>query len=353
MGGERLRLLERASAECGRLGALADFVPDQGLFLYPYIRREAVLSSQIEGTQSSLADLMLYEIDEAPGVAIEDVTEVSSYVAALELGMERLAQGSPITNRLIREIHGRLLAHGRGADRLPGEFRMSQNWIGGTRPGNAHYVPPPPVLVTDCMSALEAFMNTPQALPALVVAALAHVQFETIHPFLDGNGRVGRLLISLVLADQGVLPRPLLYLSLYFKENRSEYYRLLDQVRTKGDWEAWLEYFLHGVATTASVASNTAHRLRQVILEDEARVRASAKGTATTARALGLLQSPPITTVADLARRLECRFPTASAALNHLMELGIVRERTGRRRGRVFVYERYLDLLSEGTEPLR
>ncbi len=211
----------------------------------PYVRREAVLSSQIEGTQSSLADLLLFEMEETPGVPLDDVAEVSNYVAALEHGVAqhgvaRLRGGFPLSNRLIREIHASLLSRGRGSDRSPGEFRRSQNWIGGTRPGNAAFVPPPHRHVEDCMAELERFIHDRKsALPALVKAALAHVQFETIHPFLDGNGRVGRLLIVLMLQDAGMLSQPLLYLSLCFKQNRTKYYRLLNRVRMHGDWEPW------------------------------------------------------------------------------------------------------------------
>ena len=213
---------------CGRLDGVTALLPDPDLFLYAYVRREAVLSSQIEGTQSSLSDLLLFELDEAPGVQLDDVVEVSGYVAALEQGMARLLEGFPISNRLLREVHEKLLASGRSADKQPGEFRRSQNWIGGTRPGNARFVPPQPQRVQDCMASLERSIHAEDDLPALVRAALVHAQFETIHPFLDGNGRVGRLLIVLMLFDAGVLDQPLLYLSLYFKQHRDEYYRLLD-----------------------------------------------------------------------------------------------------------------------------
>jgi Fic family protein len=261
MDHRRQRLLENALLACGRLDAITALLPDPDLFLYAYVRREAVLSSQIEGTQSSLSDLLLFELEEAPGVPFDDVVEVSNYVAALEHGLARLAEGFPLSNRLIREIHARLLSRGRGAEKQPGEFRTSQNWIGGTRPGNAQFVPPPPQEVEPCMVALERFWHDPAAPGVLIKAALAHVQFETIHPFLDGNGRVGRLLIALLLHHDGALRQPLLYLSLYFKQNRAEYYRLLDSVRTTGDWEAWLDFFLDGVGETAAGAVDTAHRL--------------------------------------------------------------------------------------------
>jgi len=234
------RLLEEANQALGRLDGLASILPDPSLFIYLYVRKEAVLSSQIEGTQSSLSDLLLFESEEAPGVPIEDVQEVSNYVAAMNHGLRRLHEGFPLSLRLIREIHKVLLSRGRGSDKHPGEFRTSQNWIGGTRPGNAAFVPPPPEKIMECMGALETFLHhESRDLPVLIKAALAHVQFETIHPFLDGNGRLGRLLITFLLRVAGAIGEPILYLSLYFKTHRQQYYELLDRVRTAGDWEAW------------------------------------------------------------------------------------------------------------------
>jgi Fic family protein len=227
-----------------------------------YVRKEALLSSQIEGTQSSLSDLLLFENEEIPYVPLDDVAEVSNYVAAMEHGLKRLREGFPLSLRLIREMHAILLHSGRGASKQPGEFRRSQNWIGGTRPGNALFVPPPPDQLNECLDAFEKFlhMDDPQ-LPPLIKAGLAHVQFETIHPFLDGNGRLGRLLITLMLCEASALREPILYLSLYFKARRSDYYRLLQEVRENGAWEAWMEYFLTGVRETASQAVDTAARL--------------------------------------------------------------------------------------------
>jgi Fic family protein len=329
---ERQRLLERALLACGRLDAVTTLLPDPDLFLYAYVRREAVLSSQIEGTQSSLSDLLLFELDQAPGVPIDDVAEVS--------------------NRLTREIHARLLASGRGAGKNPGEFRHSQNWIGGTRPGNAHFVPPPPQELEPCMAALEGFLHDPAAPGALVKAALAHVQFETIHPFLDGNGRVGRLLIALVLHHEDVLRQPLLYLSLYFKQHRAEYYRLLDAVRTSGDWEAWLDFFLEGVEQTATGAVDTAHRLLALFDADAARLRALGRTAANALRLFDVLRERPVASVNLLAERAGVSFATAARLIEALVELGIVREITGRKRQRVFAYQAYLDILNEGAEPL-
>ncbi|MFT3789621.1 MAG: Fic family protein [Rudaea sp.] len=351
--GGRQRLLERALLACGRLDGVTALLPDPDLFLYAYMRREAVLSSQIEGTQSSLSDLLLFELNEAPGVPFDDVVEVSNYVAALEHGMARMRGGFPLSNRLLREVHEHLLARGRGANKLPGTFRTSQNWIGGTRPGNAQYVPPPPQQVESCMAALEVFVHaTDDGLPALVRAGLAHVQFETIHPFLDGNGRVGRLLIALMLFDAQVLAQPLLYLSLYLKQHRAEYYRLLDAVRVDGDWEAWLDFFLEGVATTAQSAVDTAHRLLALFRDDAARVQSLGRAAANALRVFDALRARPLTTLNALVERTGTSYPTVARAIESLEKLGLVREITGRKRERVFAYGRYLDILNEGTQPL-
>ena len=349
----RQRLLERATLALGRLDSITLLLPEPNIFLYAYVRREAVLSSQIEGTQSSLADLLLFELEEAPGVPFDDVVEVSDYVAALEHGMARLHDGFPLSNRLMREMHQVLLARGRGSEKAPGEFRRTQNWVGGTRPGNAHFVPPPPSHVEDCMAALERFIHdehTPY--PTLVKAALAHVQFETIHPFLDGNGRIGRLLIAFILHHGGVLSRPLLYLSLYFKQHRPEYYRLLDLVRAEGDWEAWLDFFLEGIEDTASNAVRTAQLLVGLFKDDTARVQSVGRAASSVLRVFNALCERPITTLNDLCQRTGLSFPTATQGIARLMHLGIVKELTGGRRNRVFSYDRYLAILNEGTEPL-
>jgi Fic family protein len=353
LSGARQRLLERALLACGRLDGITALLPDPDLFLYTYVRREAVLSSQIEGTQSSLSDLLLFELDETPGVPFDDVVEVSNYVAALEHGMVRLKEGFPISNRLLREVHEKLLASGRGADKQPGEFRRSQNWLGGTRPGNASFLPPPPQHVQDCMAALERSIHAENdGLPDLVRAALVHAQFETIHPFLDGNGRVGRLLIVLMLFDAGVLDQPLLYLSLYFKQHRDEYYRLLGTVRSEGEWEAWLDFFLEGVTSTAGAAVETAHRLLALFDEDAARVRTLGRAAANALRVFDALRDKPLANLNALTDSTGVSYPTVSRAVEALEDLGIVREITGRRRERVFAYARYLDILNEGTEPL-
>jgi Fic family protein len=353
LANSRQRLLERATLALGRLDSITLLLPDPNIFLYAYVRREAVLSSQIEGTQSSLADLLLFELEEAPGVPFDDVLEVSGYVASLEHGMSRLREGFPLSNRLIREMHSALLSCGRGSDKSPGEFRRSQNWIGGTRPGNAHFVPPPPAQVEDCMAALERFIHDEHSpYPTLIKAALAHVQFETIHPFLDGNGRIGRLLIAFILHHGGALSKPLLYLSLYFKQHRSEYYRLLDLVRSEGDWEVWLDFFLEGVEDTASNAVRTAQRLVNLFKEDTARMQSLGRATSSALNLFNTLCERPITTLNDVCKRTGLSFPTATKGIDKLMNLSIVRERTGGRRNRIFAYERYLAILNEGTEPL-
>jgi len=348
----RQRLLERATLALGRLDSITLLLPDPNLFIYAYVRREAVLSSQIEGTQSLLSDLLVFELEEAPGAPFDDVVEVSNYVAALEHGMARLRGGFPLSNRLIREMHAELLSRGRGSEKAPGEFRSTQNWVGGTRPGNAHFVPPPPFHVEDCMGALERFIHDEHSpYPTLVRAALAHVQFETIHPFLDGNGRIGRLLIAFILRHYDMLSQPLLYLSLYFKQRRAEYYRLLDLVRAEDDWEAWLDFFLEGVESTAANAVQTAQRLKALFREDGARIKSPGR-SASAMRVFDAICKRPVTTLNEICQRASASFPTAAKGMDMLLSLGIARELTGQRRNRVFAYQRYLNILNEGTEPL-
>jgi Fic family protein len=343
--------LEQAAASLGRLDSLSALLPDTDLFLYMYVRKEALLSSQIEGTQSSLSELLLFEMEEAPGAPTADVVEVSNYVAAMERGLKRLRDGLPICSRLIREIHGVLLARGRGSEREPGQFRRTQNWIGGSRPANAAFVPPPHLFVAESMSALERFLNnTDDRLPLLVRTALAHVQFETIHPFLDGNGRVGRLLITFLLCQAGMLRDPMLYLSLHLKKHRAEYYRLLDVVRREGDWEAWLDFFLAGVRETAESAVSTARRLVSLIDEDRRQIQSRGRVAGTALRVHDALRERPILSLQETRRRTRLSFPAVSAGMNLLMDLGIARELTGKKRNRLFGYGRYLAILDEGTE---
>ncbi len=346
-------VLDRALLALGRLDSIAVILPDTRLFLYTYVRKEALLSSQIEGTQSSLSDLLLFELNEAPGVPLDDVVEVSNYVAALEHGLKRLKEGFPLSNRLIREVHGILLSRGRGQDKLPGEFRRSQNWVGGTRPGNAHFVPPPHDRLPGAMGELEKFLHdVPERHPVLIKAALAHVQFETIHPFLDGNGRVGRLLLPLLLCSEGVLREPLLYLSLYFKLHRSEYYDRLDRVRTEGDWEAWLLFFAEGVRETAEGAVAAAIKLAKFAAEDHARIQSLGRMAGSALQVHRALQRRPVATIARLSEETNLSVPTVTHALESLQKAKIVNEITGRRRSRIYSYARYLKVLRQGTEAL-
>jgi Fic family protein len=346
---ERLDLAQHA---LGRLDGVSTLLPDTHLFLYAYLRKEAVLSSQIEGTQSSLSDLLLFEASEAPGVPLDDVVEVSSYVAAMQHGLNRV-RDLPLSGRLLREIHAILLQRGRGAERQPGEFRRSQNWIGGSRPANASFVPPPPERVAACMSDLERWLNDiPERTPTILKAALGHVQFETIHPFLDGNGRLGRLLVTLLLCGERLLTEPLLYLSLYLKQHRSEYYALLDRVRSEGDWEAWVSFFADGVRETAAGAVSTAQRIVQLFQEDRARMGGLRRTAGSVMRVHEALQRHPIGSARSLSISAGLSIPTVLKTLDALQRVGVVRETTGRRRDRLYRYDAYLRILDEGTEPL-
>ena len=346
---EKLSLAERA---LGRLDGITMLLPRQELFLYMYVRKEALLSSQIEGTQSTLSDLLRYEAEAQSGNPVDDIREVSNYVDAMMFGLSRLEE-LPLSMRLIREMHARLLQSGRGGTKNPGEFRKSQNWIGGTRPGNALFVPPPVTQMESCLSALEKFMHEETSrLPAIIKAGLLHVQFETIHPFLDGNGRIGRLLVTLYLCVNGVLKQPMLYLSLYLKQNRDEYYRLLTEVRQTGDWEVWLDFFLRGVRQTAESAVSTAHRLMKIFEEDHGKAQKAGRGAGSALRVHGVLKERPLATVQEAAHRTGLSFPAASAAMKLLVTIGVARELTGKKRNRLFAYDRYLKILNEGTEPL-
>ncbi len=348
--GPLLRSLEAASLALGRLEG-ANQLLEPTLFVYSYVRKEAVLSSQIEGTQSSLSDLLLFELGQVPGAPRDDAAEVSRYVAALEHGLQRLREDFPLSNRLIRELHGILLSGGLGASKDPGEFRRSQNWIGGARPGNALFVPPPHLAAADCMADLERFLHSEDdGLPTLVRAGLAHVQFETIHPFLDGNGRVGRLLIILLLCEAGLLRQPLLYLSVYFKRHRERYYDLLNGIRHTGDWEAWLAFFLQGVQETAENAAATAGRLTERFTEDRQRITAEGRRAGSALRVHEALQERPILSIPETCRRAGLAFPTVSAALRLLEGAALVQEITGFSRNRVYVYSEYLRILNEGVE---
>lgn len=346
-------LEDKALLSLGRLDSVSTLLPDTSLFLYMYIRKEAVLSSQIEGTQSSLSDLLLFESESTPGVPLDDVQEVSNYVAAITYGMKRLREGFPLSNRLIKEIHEVLLSKGRGSEKDPGEFRRSQNWIGGSRPGNARFVPPPPDKMLDCMGMLEKFLhNDPVKTPILLKAALSHVQFETIHPFLDGNGRLGRLLITLLLCHEQALSEPLLYLSLYFKTNRDEYYNLLQNVRDNGDWENWVKFFLLGVRDTSDQAVQTAKKLVQMFDDDHKKLQSLNKAAGSAMRVHHALRQSPIVTITNMANRTGLSFPTVKTSFDNLEKLGIVSPLPKKGRSQFYSYTQYIGILSQGTEPL-
>jgi len=343
---------DQALLALGRLDSVSTLLPDTSMFLYMYVRKEAVLSSMIEGTQSSLSDLLLFELDQEPGVPLDDVREVSNYVAALYHGLRRLAEGFPLSLRLIQEIHGVLLTKGRGSTQTPGELRRSQNWIGGTRPGNAVFVPPPAEEVLACMGTLELFLHDkPEPTPVLLKAALTHVQFETIHPFLDGNGRLGRLLITLLLCERKTLREPMLYLSLYFKTHRQYYYELLNRVRVTGDWESWLDFFAEAVTVTATQAVETAQQLLNVSNQDRDKISGLGRATASALQVHRALMEHPIATSNWLVEKTGITPATVNKALGHLEQLGIVRELTAQKRNRLFSYIGYVEIMNRGTEP--
>jgi Fic family protein len=341
---------DHALMALGRLDSVSTLLPDTLLFLYMYVRKEAVLSSIIEGTQSSISDLLLFELDQVPGVPLDDVREVSNYIAALNHGLTRLAGGFPLCLRLFKEIHSILLSKGRANRQSPGELRRSQNWIGGTRPGNAAFVPPPPEKLIECMGEFERFLHDrPEHTPVLLKAALAHVQFETIHPFLDGNGRLGRLLITLLLCDEKALREPMLYLSLYFKTHRQYYYELLNEVRLSGNWEAWLDFFAEAVVVTANQAVDTARQLTDLSNGDRNKISGLGRAAASTLQVHRALLERPIATAGWLAKKTAISPATINKCLNHLQSLGIVLELTERKRNRLYSYTRYIDIMNYGT----
>lgn len=345
--------LDKALIALGRLDSASSYLPDINLLLYMYIRKEAVLSSQIEGTQSTLSDLLLFEAEAVPGTPIDDVKEVSSYVAAMDYGIEKIRSGFPLSNRLLKEMHAILLGSGKDSNKQPGEFRKSQNWIGGSRPGNAAHVPPPPNEVPKCMGELELFLNDKRgAASALEKAALSHVQFEMIHPFLDGNGRLGRLLITLILCEQKILAEPLLYVSLYFKNHRKEYYNHLQKMRTDGDWERWFEFFITAVWRTAEQATETAKKLVVLAQENRKTIQAMGRIAGSAMTVHHSLMIRPLTDSAHLCRSAKLVPNTVNKVLKALIDEGIVEEITGKSRSRIYVYRKYLDIMNEGTEPL-
>ncbi len=342
--------LEKATCALAKLSSVHKKIPNTALFIYMYVRKEALLSSQIEGTQSSFSDLMLFENHEKPEVAIEDVEEVSNYVKAINYGLERLKGGFPLSLRLLKEIHGVLLSGGRGSSKLPGEFRRSQNWIGGTRPGNALFVPPPVDYLDECLSDFERFLHD-ENMPVLIKAGLAHIQFETIHPFLDGNGRLGRLLITLLLHANGLLDEPILYLSLYLKKNRHTYYGLLQEVRERGSFETWLEFFLIGVYQSSEQAIQTAEAINDLFAKDMEKICALGRARFSCEQTLEYMKRLPQVTVQRLAKELQMTAPTARSALKHMESIGIVEEISGKKRDKVYIYRTYLDILEDGAEP--
>ena len=346
--------LTAAERALGRLDGVSSILPNTPLFLYMYVRKEALLSAQIEGTQSSLSDLLLFEGEESPSVSMDDVEEVSNYVAAMNYGLERMKSGFPLSKRLIREIHEKLMDGTRGGTKQPGEFRTSQNWIGGTRPGNATYVPPPAGYVMDLMTDLESFLHLDEkVIPVIIKAALAHVQFESIHPFLDGNGRLGRLLVTLLLVHDGVLTEPLLYLSLYLKTHRRDYYELLQQVRERSEWTQWLEFFLEGVKETSEQAANAARDLLILFEDDQKKIATLGRPAASAFRVHDFFQSRPVSSVQSAAKNIEnLSIPTIRKSIGHLVELDILSESTGRQRNQIYTHTRYLEILRAGTDPI-
>ncbi len=343
--------LSQAMASVGRLAVAGMMVPSAEWFLYGFIRKEAVISSQIEGTQCTLEDVLTFEATQKTDRP-DDVQEVSNYVDALNFARREIERpdGLPLSTRLLCGAHKRLMRGVRGAEKQPGEIRTSQNWIGGTRPGNSVFVPPPPDIVLAAMSELEQWIYTEDPLPPLVRAGLAHVQFETIHPFLDGNGRIGRLLIALLVEHWGLLPSPLLYLSVSFKRRRDEYYRLLSAVRNDGDWEGWTAFFLDCVREAADDGVTTAQRMFALLNRDRQALLMHQRVTLPAVRLFDQLPTHPIVTLARAMDLLTTTKPTASKAIDALQQAKILREVTGRQRDRVYAYHGYLELLTKDTE---
>ncbi len=344
--------LSRADLALGRLDGSTESLPNPDLFVFMYVRKEAVLSSQIEGTQASLLDVLEFEAQTLEPGRPQDVAEVVNYVAAMNHGLERLKK-LPVSLRLIREIHEKLMIGARGGQRAPGEFRKSQNWVGpqGSTLVTATYVPPPPQEMERALGELEKFLHDETPMPVLIKVGMAHAQFETIHPFLDGNGRVGRLLITFLLCQNAVLKRPLLYLSHYFKRNRTEYYDRLQATRERGDWEGWLKFFLRGVATVADEAAATARNI--VTLREEHRKLVAADQGQRTAKALPFLESlffRPIVTVSSVAEDAKLSYANANVLVKQFVGMGLLKETTGQKRHRRFAYEAYLALLGDDQE---
>ena len=345
-------LHQRAEQGIARLELASEMVPSLPWFSYAFVRKEAVLSSQIEGTQCTLIDLLTFEAEATETSDNADVQEVCNYLDALTYARQQLVAGDglPISMRLLNKTHALLMRGVRGADKQPGEVRRSQNWIGGTRPGNAVFVPPPPHLLGEVLSEFESYIHAGGQLSPLVRAGLLHVQFETIHPYLDGNGRIGRLLVALLLEHFGVLSSPLLYLSLFLKRHRDEYYRRLSAVRTDGDWEGWIAFFLEAVATIADEATGAARDIFGIVSRDRQRVLDTRSSTVIAVRLFELLPQHPIVTIAKTTSLLDTTKPTATKAVMALVDAEVLVETTGRKRDRTFCYNAYLDLLRAGTD---
>jgi Fic family protein len=345
------RLLAQATASLGRLAVAGMMVPSADWFLYGFVRKEAVITSQIEGTQATLQDVLTYEATHKTDRP-DDVQEVCNYVEALSYARRELARpkGLPLSTRLLCEVHKRLMKGARGADKQPGQVRRSQNWIGGTRPGNARFVPPPPEAVPQALGALDRWIHAKDPLPPLVRAGLAHVQFETIHPFLDGNGRIGRLLIALLVEHWGLLTSPLLYLSLAFKRHQAEYYERLASVRIQGDWEGWTTFYLECVREAAEDGVTAAQRIFAQLGKDRQAILGYARVTLPAIRLFDALPTHPIVTLAGAMKILATSKPTAIKAMDVLQKTGILRERTGKLRDRVYGYHGYLQVLTADTE---
>lgn len=342
--------LQSAEQALRRLELAAEMVPSVDWFLYAFVRKEAVVSSQIEGAQATLIDLFQFESEDRD--SDPDIQEVCNYVDALHYarGQLKSPKGLPLSTRLLNATHGRLMRGARGANKAPGQVRRTQNWIGGSRPGNAVFVPPPPQRVPKLLDAFEKYLHGPDSLPPIARAGIAHVQFETIHPYLDGNGRIGRLLISLLLEHWKLLAQPLLYLSLFFKRHQAEYYRRLGAVRTDGDWEGWLDFFLDGVATIGEEAVDSARNLYAMLNADRSRVLEAESASVVAVRLFEALPRHPIVTVAAVMKILEISKPTAGRAIDVLVDAEILNEMTGRQRSRSFAYQNYLDQLRVGTD---
>lgn len=353
LDGDLTDRLQRAEAALRRLDQAGSMVPSIDWFLYGFVRKEAVLSSQIEGTQATLVDLLTLDSDARDIEPLDpDLSEVCNYLEAVQTARAELAavRGLPLSMRLLDRLHAILMRGSRGADKLPGEVRRSQNWIGGTRPGNARFVPPPPDDLPGSLTAFEQYLHSPDQLPALVRIGLLHVQFETIHPYLDGNGRIGRLLITLLLEHHRLLAQPLCYTSVFFKRERDRYYERLSAVRTDGDWEGWTRFFLEGIAVAAEEAADTARDLSALVAADRHRVLAAKGSSLAAARLFERLPANPIVTIAKAAKLLQATRPTAAKAIRTLVATHVLAENSGKVRDQRFAYTRYLDRLRQDTD---